>query len=343
MSRPIGSPAELERRRRRAVDLLNQGESATDIARILGARRNSLYRWQSQARSHPEGLAAKPHPGPTPRLSDDQLIHLENLLLEGATAHGWLNDLWTAARVAALIRRHFGIGFHPEHVRKILKRRLHWSSQKPQERSRGHDDEAILRWLDGEFPRILAEARARDAHLVFLDESGFQLTPLVRRTLAPRGITPILPVAARRDRISAISGITLSPQRYVPDLYFELLPDNTNATAAHVVAFLKELKQSLPRFTVIWDQSNIHSRSRLVKDFLAEHPEVVAEDFPAYAPQENPDEMVWGHTKYGKLANCAPANTQELRTQVQAELQWLKKHAYFLYKFIGHTNLPLVL
>jgi transposase len=125
MSRPIGTSAELERRRRRAVDLLNQGESATDIARILGIRRNSLYRWQSQARSRPDGLAALPHPGPTPRLSDDQLIHLENLLLEGATAHGWLNDLWTAARVAALIRRHFGIGFHPEHVRKILKRRLH--------------------------------------------------------------------------------------------------------------------------------------------------------------------------------------------------------------------------
>lgn len=125
MSRPIGTPAELERRRRRAVDLLNQGESATNIARILGARRNSLYRWQSQARAQPDGLAAKPHPGPTPRLSDAQLIHLENLLLEGATAHGWLNDLWTAARVAALIRRHFGIAFHPEHVRKILKRRLH--------------------------------------------------------------------------------------------------------------------------------------------------------------------------------------------------------------------------
>jgi transposase len=125
MSRPIGTTAELERRRRRAVTLIHQGESPADIARILGVRRNSLYRWQSQARSRPDGLAAKPHPGPTPRLSDAQLIHLEDLLLEGATAHGWLNDLWTAARVAALIRRHFGIGFHPEHVRKILKRRLH--------------------------------------------------------------------------------------------------------------------------------------------------------------------------------------------------------------------------
>jgi len=169
------------------------------------------------------------------------------------------------------------------------------------------------------------------------------LTPLVRRTLAPRGITPILPVANRRDRISAISAITLSPRRYLPGLYFELLPDNTNATAAHVVAFLKELQKSLPRFTVLWDQGKIHGRSRLVKAFLADHPEVVAEDFPPYAPQENPDELVWGHTKYGKLANFAPADAGELRERVFAELQWLKNHPYFLYSFIDHTRLPLVL
>lgn len=179
--------------------------------------------------------------------------------------------------------------------------------------------------------------------MVFLDESGFLLTPLVRRTLAPRGITPILPVAARRDRISAIRCITLSPRRYLPGFYFELLPDNTNATAAHVVAFLKELKKSLPRFTVIWDQGQIHSRAGLVKEFLAEHPQIVAENLPAYAPELNPDELVWGHTKYNKLANFAPANSTEMRERVNAELGWLKKHAYFLYKFIDHTDLPLLL
>jgi transposase len=125
MSRPIGTPAELERRRRRAVELLDQGESPTDLARILGVRRNSLYRWHSQARQGPDGLAAKPHPGPKPRLSDAQLEHWEDLLLDGATAHGWPNELWTAARVTEVIRRHFGISFHPEHVRKMLKGRLH--------------------------------------------------------------------------------------------------------------------------------------------------------------------------------------------------------------------------
>jgi hypothetical protein len=167
------------------------------------------------------------------------------------------------------------------------------------------------------------------------------LTPVVRRTLWPRGLTPPLWCSARRDRISAISAITLSPRRYLPGLYFELLPDNVNVTAGHVVDFLKELRRSLPRFTVVWDRSSTHSKARLVQAFLAEHPEVVAEDFPGYVPELNPDEGVWGHTKYGKLANFAPEGARELRERVSAELTWLKEHAYRLYSFIDHTKLPL--
>ncbi len=189
----------------------------------------------------------------------------------------------------------------------------------------------------------MAEAQERDAHLVFLDESGFMLTPVVRRTLAPRGQTPVLPCWDRRDRISAISCITLSPHYQVPGLYFELLPDDTNVSAAHVVAFLRQLKRSLPRFTVVWDKNQIHRKSLLVRAFVKANPSVVAEDFPGYTPELNPDEGVWGYTKYGKLANYAPADTDMLRRRVEAELTWLKEHPYFLYAFIDHTNLPLLL
>lgn len=125
MSRPIGTPAELERRRRRAVELMGQGESPTTVARILGVARGSLYRWQKAARSSPDGLAAKPHPGPKPRLTGAQLAELEALLRQGAPAHGWANHLWTARRVAEVIRRYFHVDFHPEHVRKLVKRCLH--------------------------------------------------------------------------------------------------------------------------------------------------------------------------------------------------------------------------
>jgi len=152
--RPKGSAEELERRRRRAVQLIQQGESPTLIARILGVRRQSLYRWQDMARAGPQGLSAKPPAGRKRRLDDAQLQQLETLLLQGAQEHGWPNNLWTARGVTQVIRRHFGIKLHPEHVRNILKRRLGWTSQKPQRRARERNEKEIERWRTEEFPRI---------------------------------------------------------------------------------------------------------------------------------------------------------------------------------------------
>jgi len=122
---------------------MRRGESPTVVARILGVGRTSLYRWLAMAERSPEALAARLHPGPRPRLSDEQLRELERLLLEGARAHGWPNDLWSAGRVAELVRRRFGVGYHVEHVRKILRRRLRWSSQRPQKKARQRDQERI--------------------------------------------------------------------------------------------------------------------------------------------------------------------------------------------------------
>jgi transposase len=141
--RPIGTAQELQRRRLRAVELVEQGESPDDVAHFLGCGRSSVYTWVKLARQAPEKLAAKPHTGPKPRLSADQLSELEALLLKGAKDLGWRTELWTARRVAELIERHFGIRFHPEHVRKILKRRLHGTSQKPQRKARERDEAAI--------------------------------------------------------------------------------------------------------------------------------------------------------------------------------------------------------
>jgi transposase len=141
--RPIGTAEELQRRRRRAVELVHQGESPEDVAHFLGCGRSSVYTWAKLARENPSALAAKPHPGRTPRLSEADRQRLGELLLEGAKAHGWRTALWTAARVADLIERHFGISFHPEHVRKVLKRKLGWTSQKPQRRAKERDEAAI--------------------------------------------------------------------------------------------------------------------------------------------------------------------------------------------------------
>ena len=343
MSRPIGTAAELERRRRRAVELVQQGESPSVVARILGVHETSVHRRRRQARAG-DGLRARPLPGPTPRLGDAPLRQLEQLLRQGARHHGWPNDLWTAGRVATLIRRHVAIDHHPEHVRKILKRRLRGSSQEPQVRAQEQNDQEVERWLDDDFDRIVRDAFRRKARLIFVDEAGFMLTPTVRRTLAPRGQTPVLPAWQRHHRLSALSCVTLGPGAEQPELYFELLPAGLNVRAEDVVAFLRDLRRELPGpWTVVGHRHNIHSRSRRVQEWLAGEPDVVLEDLPAYAPALNPDEMVWAWLKYGRLANLTPADVAELRDRVLAELEWAAFDRDLLAGFFNHAHLGVQL
>jgi transposase len=226
MSRPHGSPLDLERCRKHAVAAIAAGYSRTAI----GVHPNSVSRWVAAART-PGGLAAVPPPPPRSALADRQLFQLERLLLRGAQAHGWPNELWTAARVARLIATHFGIAYHPEHVRRILKQRLGWTSQKPRRKARDRDDAEVQRWLRDEFPRIVRETRARRARLVFLDESGFFLKPTVRRTFAPRGRTPVRAAWDRRNRLSAIRAIAPSLVRAKPNPAMHVLAGQVRAKA----------------------------------------------------------------------------------------------------------------
>ncbi len=196
----------------------------------------------------------------------------------------------------------------------------------------------MARWIGDEYPRILRQAWQRSAYLVFLDESGFFLTPTVRRTLAPRGKTPVLAAWDRRDRWSAISCITVSPVAGRPGLYFDLLPRNFHGE--DVVMFLAELHRRLGPLTVIWDRSKIHSKSKAVKAWLATHPGVVAEDFPGYVPDLNPDEGVWGWTKYGRLANLAANDADELWDHVVEKLIIVKHRPDLLKGFVHQTKLP---
>lgn len=340
--RPTGTAAELERRRRRAVQLLEQGEAPAVVARILGVARPTLYRWRSLARRG-QGLTAKPVPGAKRRLTDPQLRKLEGLLDKGAPAHGFPNELWTAARVAQVIQRHFDVKYHPDYVRRMLRRRLDWTCHKPQKRARERNDKEVERWKADEFPRILREAWHREAHVVFLDESGFMLAPLVRRTLARRGQCVVMRCSAKHDRISVISGVTLSPQAMHVGLYFGAWI-NQNVHGEEVVEFLEHLTDKVPgEWTVVWDRNNIHSKSKVVKAWLATHPRVKVEDFPGYDPDGNPDEWVWSWAKYGKLCNLCPADMEHLFKSMWDALDELKHRPSLLASFVMAAGVPLCL
>ena len=108
------------------------------------------------------------------------------------------------------------------------------------------------------------------------------------------------------------------------------------------MAFLAQLRGRLRGpMTILWDRSRIHKRSGVVRAYLAKHPEIEAEDFPGYAPDANPDEGVWGYTKYHRLPNYAPEDMRQLRRRLWDEFSALRRRPDLLASFIRHAGIPL--
>ncbi len=102
------------------------------------------------------------------------------------------------------------------------------------------------------------------------------------------------------DRISAISGIAVSPVRFHCSLYCQLWEEVIQGE--EVAFFLRHLLQQIRgHLFVLLDNSRIH-RGDPVKQFLARTHRLHLVSFPAYAPELNPDEGVWNHLKQ-RLAN----------------------------------------
>lgn len=155
-------------------------------------------------------------------------------------------------------------------------------------------------------------------------------------------MTPIVEAWYRKGKISAISAVTLSPVRKRAGLDFRLLPENSNARGEDTVSFLAGLRSRLKGpLTILWDRSQIHQRCSAVKKYLAKHREIVTEEFPGYAPDANPDEGVWGWTKYARLANFAAMDLSELRSRLAGELSSLSRRPDLLASFIRHAKIPL--
>ena len=135
-----------EQRRRQAMALLDQGWSQTQVARHFGVTVSAVCQWAKVfRRAGPDGLKAGRHAGRPPRLTARQCAQLGRLLLQGPEKHGYANALWTLPRVAAVIRRHFGVTYDPSSVWHVLHR-MGWSCQKPERRARERDEDTIAAW-----------------------------------------------------------------------------------------------------------------------------------------------------------------------------------------------------
>ncbi len=149
----------------RAWELHEQGWWQKDIAAALGVSRAAVCQWIKRGREHGiEGLRRRPHPGAPAKLTGEQRAQIPVLLAQGAEAHGFRGDVWTAPRVAVVIERAFGVRYHPVHVGRLL-RQAGWSRQRPIQRATQRDEAAITRWYEERWPAIKKKRKRKDTPL----------------------------------------------------------------------------------------------------------------------------------------------------------------------------------
>ena len=156
------------------------------------------------------------------------------------------------------------------------------------------------------------KGRDQKASVVLLDENGFILQPLNRRTGAPAGTRPVQYDWHRHDRLSVIGSLRLSSLRKGLGVHFAV--QTTNVRAADVMAYLRELYRSLGRpLIVVLDRLGNH-RSAVRQ--LQHASWLSVEWLATYAPDLNPVESLWSYAVFSDLANYVPDDVHDLRNRV---------------------------
>ena len=159
-----GSPRDWrEARRLRALELHEEGWQGKVIAAALGVTAGAVSQWLKRARQGGRAaLWSHPPPGPTPKLTEAQRAALPGVLAKGAESYEFVGDVWTTRRIAVVIKRAFGVSYHPAHVSRLM-RQIGWTVQKPVKRASQRDEATVAAWRVETWPALSAKRRRKGA------------------------------------------------------------------------------------------------------------------------------------------------------------------------------------
>jgi transposase len=301
--------------RLRAVAAVRNGMPVWHTATAFGVDRTTLHRWL--ARFHEDGAAGlrrRPVSGRPRKLSGLSHQRLKKIVLAPATKFGFETDLWTVARLHAVLVDRLQVDVSEDTVwRRLRDAGLTW--QTPERQYFEADPETRRRWQEETIPQIRETLEKTGGILYCEDEASVCLTPLLGKTWAERGKPRKVRVTGARASIAALSAI--SPRgRLVFRLHAKRI------TSVEVIDFLKQLLRHHRgrHLVVVMDQAKPHT-SKLTKAFIESKTRLHVFYLPAYSPDWNPDEKVWNHLKNHELKAHRATNKQELYELTEKKLE----------------------
>jgi transposase len=329
----------LEQIRRMAVQRVREGERPADVIASFGLCRTTIYKWLKAAAGRGRGLKALRSTRGTGRprsLTPAQ----ERQIFRWINGHnpfqyGLDLGLWTRQIVSTLIERKFGVRIGVTAVGALLAK-LGLTAQKPLQRAYQRDPQAIERWQRESFPAIAAQAKRQGAQIFFWDESGFRADSVHGKTWGVRGQTPVVQRPGQRQSISAASAVNARGgfwfQTYKGALSGELF-----------VKLLKRMMRGRKKpVHLIIDGLPAH-KNPLVNDYVqSTRGRLTLHFLPGYAPDLNPDELVWSHVKRTGTARRPLQAGEHLDQRIDAELAAVQRNPKLVRSFFRHPSVAYI-
>jgi transposase len=328
----------LEALRLMAMERLAEGEAASAVMASFGFCRTTIYKWQRKARGRKglEALRSRIGSGRPRKLTAVQ----ERKVL------GWVNGkdprqygfdfgLWTRAMVGRLVEKKFAIHLSLASVGQLLGR-LGLTPQKPLQRAYQRDPEAIAAWKSETFPKLAARAKRSGADIWFWDESGFRADSVHGRTWGKKGQTPVVAVPGQRQTVSAASAVNAKGA-------FWCMTYKGGLNADLFVTMLKLLmrRRRNPLYLVL-DNLPSH-KAKAVRDYVeATRGKLELHFLPGYAPELNPDELVWNYMKRTGVARRPLVAGEVLQDCIDAQMKAIGENPALVRAFFRNKNVAYI-
>jgi transposase len=322
-----------------AIERIREGERPAEVIEAYGFNRTTIYKWIKASFRPGVGIKALRSTKATgrPRSLTSRQEQQVFRWINGRDPRQFGLDfgLWTRAVVAELIEKKFGVNLGLTAVGELLAR-LGLTPQKPLQRAYQRDPQAIERWQRETYPAIARQAKAEGAEVFFWDESGFRADTVHGKTWGVRGQTPVVERPGQRQSVSAASAVTAQGA-----FWFCVYEGALNGEL-----FVELLKKMMHRrrkpVRLILDSLPAHKRA-IVSEYVASTEGRLTLHFlPGYAPDLNPDELVWSHVKRTGTARRPLQRGETLREKIEEQLAKIQKLPSLIRSFFKAPSVAYI-
>lgn len=288
-------------KRKAVVEAVKRGEAVAVVARVHGVAVSNVFRWLTWVEAKGvAGLRDDVRSGRPSKLDPATMQWLYKVITGGSPRQFYLDfALWTLAIVRSMLIDHKGIELDKSTVSRLMKK-LGLSPQVPLYRSYRQNQTKVRYYLKQRYPKAVQWAKEQGATIFFADESRVRADGHSGTTWAPIGETPVVADSGDRFGINMISAVSAQGQ-----MYFECF--ETKMESQRFIEFLKNLRQSAGKPTLVVVDGGSYHKSKAVKEFLKTEGANLGIKLillPPYSPELNPDEQVWNQAKrrIGKMS-----------------------------------------